>query len=564
MSLGGTHFEVFSRRGPGAPWSFFGAYPTRDAAVNAAKEVLAAGQARAARVYRETYNEDTGEFLSQKVLEEGEAEGKVAKQSAQLPCVKPEDLYTAGGRRAIARLLREALASWRMTATELLHHPGHVQRLELAGTVLQQAIQKWAVKYAGNTGQPVQQIIIKLNDLVTEATRRLVIDGQEHKFPSIEKDGLSPLLGRLVNEPNPEYLLNGALARHIAQARSWAQKLDSLLLLMAALPEDGAARALGAKAVDGIAAEMLAGSAALIELLGDQPDLGSALLHLSQLFIGHDAELKELSGSLAALAQAFAKGEFPQTRAVIGERILRELRGARRFRAASLDDEIQIMRKLAAALATVQGSLVSPEDLEEAFAARSSHFVQPEVIERHLAGLDRPADKIEKLLCLAANVVGHANKRELVFFMNGILGSPRTETFYVEGREPVPARLAELRSLQMRIEGAAFPESHRHRLMDALDGLALAVERKAGFLNGLTKLSPTPAALAEQLLLLLAGQGVTEGALAEQVRARLRDCMASPGFASALKSFDGARAERFSRLLAAVGVEGSASRKAAG
>ncbi len=308
MSLGGTHFEVFSRRGSGGPWAFFGAYPGRDDAVNAAKDVLASGQARAVRVYRETFNDDTGEFLSQKVFEEGNAGGKVAKESVHLPCAKPDDLYTANGKRTIARLLRDALAGWRITATELLHHPGHVQRLELAGTVLQQAIQKWAVKHAGNTGQPVQQIIIKLNELVTEATRRIVIDGQEHKFPSIEKEGFAPLLSRLVNSATPDYLVNGALAHHIAHARSWSEKLDCLLALMAEFPPDDASHALGAKAIDGIAAEMLSGSAALIDLLGEQPDLGSALFHLTNLFLGRAAEIHDLSASL----QKFLRGPLPK------------------------------------------------------------------------------------------------------------------------------------------------------------------------------------------------------------------------------------------------------------
>lgn len=564
MSLGGAHFEVFSRRGSGAPWAFFGAYPARDEAVSAARDVLTSGHARAVRVYRETFNEDTGEFLSQKVFEEGSAGEKESKEGVHLPCAKPDDLYTANGKRTIARLLRDALAGWRITATELLHHPGHVQRLELAGTVLQQAIQKWAVKHAGNTGQPVQQIIIKLDELVTEATRRVVVDGQNHKFPSIEKEGFAPLLARLVNAPMPEYLVNGALARQIAHARNWSEKLESLLALISELPEDDTSHALGIKAIDGIAAEMLSGSAALVELLGEQPDLGSALIHLTNLFLGRAAELQGLSTSLEKLARAFASGQLPSARMAVGERIMREIRVGRRFKSKTLDDEILVMRKLATALVTVQGVLFSPEEFEDAFASRSSHLVLPEVVERYLAGLERPAERIEKLLGLACNVVGNTNKRELVFFINGILGSPRTEAFYVDGREPIQARLAELRVLQTRIRNSAFHESHRTRMAKAVDGIAVAAERKAGFLNGLAKSSPGPAPLAEQLLLLLAGQGVTEGALTDNVRARLRGTMGNPNFAGSLAAFDDVRGERFQRLLTATGMEGLVRRKAAG
>lgn len=563
MAFGSSHFEVFSRKGPGSSWAFFGAYGTRDQAVNAAKGILAAGQAQAVRVYRETFNDDSGEFLSQKIFEDGSAVEKTAKQAVALPCSKPDDFYTATGRRTIARLLRESLAGWRITATELLHHPGHLQRLELAGTVLQQAIQKWAVKHAGTTGQPVQQIIIKLNGLVSEAMRRVIIDGHERKFPLFEKEKLPALLASLIDSPTPDYVISGAIARHIAPARSWAEKLDCLLSLLDALPQDGPARALGVKTIDTIVAELLAGSAALIDLLGDQPDLGSALLHLCALFLGRREGLDGLPPCMGALARAFAQEELPLARAAIGERLLREIRGGRRLKPHSLDDELQVMRRLASALSAAQGTLISREDVEEAFTVRSSHLVVPETVERYLAGLDRPGAKIERLVAMAEHVVGNANKRELLAFINGILGSPRTETYYVDGREPVAARLAELRALQMRLQKAPFHDTHRERLAEAVDALAVATERKAGLLNGLAKASPTPLAFAEHLLALLAGDGVTEGKLAETVRGRLRDCMADPAFAAALSRLDEASVQRFRRLLAAAGLEGPGKQQAA-
>lgn len=563
MAVGASHFEIFARKGPGAAWIFEGSYSTRDRAVDAAEKILAGGQVRAVRVYHESFNDNTGELVSLKVFEQGDAAGRVVKDSVRLPCAKPDDFYTTNAKRTIARLLRDALANWRITATELLHHPGHVQRLELAGTVLQQAIQKWAVKHAGVTGQPVQQIIIKLNELVTETARRVVLDGRGHKFPSIEKEGFAPLLARLVNGTTPDYILNGALARHIAHARTWAEKLDCLLVLMSKLPEDEAARALGVNAIDTIITEMFAGSAAVLDLLGEQPDLGTALLHLTNLFLGRSAEMNGFPECLDTLACAFAQGQLSHARAAIGERILREIRGARRLKSTSLDDEIVAMCKLAAALTAAQGTLFSPDDFEDAFTARSSHLVVSETVERYLAGVERPGEKIEKVLGLARNVVGSTNKRELVFFLNGILGSSRTETFYVDGREPVQARLAELRRLQVQVQSAALHETHRKRLAEALDLLAVAVERKAGFLDGLAKSNPAPAVLAEQLLLLLAGQGVTEGTLADKARARIRECLGNPHLASSLSEFDERRAGRFPRLLTAAGIEASLPRKAA-
>ena len=66
---------------------------------------------------------------------------------------------------------------------------------------------------------------------------------------------------------------------------------------MGEISADGPARALLLTAVDSLIAEMLNGSAALADLLGQNPDLGHALMNLVELFLGSEVRVTEGEGT---------------------------------------------------------------------------------------------------------------------------------------------------------------------------------------------------------------------------------------------------------------------------
>ena len=71
---------------------------TRELAITMAQELMAAEKATGVKVIKETYNDDTGDYLTLKIFEEGHNQVKVqvAQEDAPhaLPCFKPDDLYS--------------------------------------------------------------------------------------------------------------------------------------------------------------------------------------------------------------------------------------------------------------------------------------------------------------------------------------------------------------------------------------------------------------------------------------------------------------------------------------
>ena len=168
-----VHYEVFRRVGAKGGWTMHDVRSSRDDAITMAQELMASEKATGVKVVKETYNDDTGDFMSLKIFEEGHNQVKVDVKSEDaphaLPCFKPDDLYSYQARATIARLLSDFLARCKITVTELIHRADMLEKLEATGTLYQHAIQKVAVAQAASTNIPVQQIVKSLNELTTKA-----------------------------------------------------------------------------------------------------------------------------------------------------------------------------------------------------------------------------------------------------------------------------------------------------------------------------------------------------------------------------------------------------------
>src|SRR3954462_10177040 len=181
------HYEIFKRVGARGGWTLHDVRNDRDTALTCARELMASEQATGVKVVKETYNDDTGDYLTLKIFEEGHNQMKVepAQEDAPhaLPCFKPDDLYSYHARATMARLLGDFLARNKITITELIHRADMLEKLEATGTIYQHAIQKVAVAQAANSTTPVQQIVKTLNELPTQAFNRVYRDQGSGKFP---------------------------------------------------------------------------------------------------------------------------------------------------------------------------------------------------------------------------------------------------------------------------------------------------------------------------------------------------------------------------------------------
>ncbi|HEY1710959.1 MAG TPA: hypothetical protein VGG10_22030 [Rhizomicrobium sp.] len=530
------HYEIFRRSGAKGGWLLHEVVTARDAARSIAEDLMKSERATGVKIVKETYDTETGNYLTLKIFEDGHNRAsrldKTAKDEPEsLPCFTADDLYSYHARSTIARLLSDFLTRNRITVTELIHRADMLEKLEATGTLYQHAIQRIAVAQASSSPTPVAQIIKSLNDLATKAIHRVYRDERVQRFADATPDRFGALAVSLGEQPDARYLLNGAIARYLKQADGWDGKLALLLALMTNMPEEEAGRHLLLSCIDAITAEILSGSAALHELLGEQGALGNALLILVQVFLGTN----QASGhdGLRALIRHFARDELPEARAAVANRILAELKSQKRLVQGSIGDELKIQRRLANQVVLMEGKYLGHEDILAAFTRRSQRFVTNEVVVQHLADAKEPDEKLDLLLTIEENIVGAENKRRLVHFLTPVLQSSAFDQQFLTAKTPPLLRIQRLAALQARVRRSGFQDKERNEIADTLDRVASEVESRGKLFHSIEHRAAGAVERALLLLKLCSEGSLTEGRLSAKARELIIANLARPGFLSA-------------------------------
>jgi hypothetical protein len=469
-----VHFEVFRRAGAKGGWTLHEVVNDRGRALAMAQEMMASEKATGVKVVKETYDDESGDYLSLKIFEDGHNKMKMAPAQEDappsLPCFKPDDLYSYHARQTMMRLFGDFLARNRITITELIHRADMLDKLEATGTLYQHAVQKIAVAQAASSTTPVQQIVKNLNELATQATQRVYRDQRKGLFPNPRADQFAELAAKLAGQGDAAYLFNGALARHLKDTQSWNDKVLALLDILAKTPASGDPRTLVLSSIDAILAEALSASTALHELIGQAENLAEALTRLVELFLGKLA-VDPAHGGVAALAARFAADELPEARTAIARRIVAEFKSAKRLRPDSLVEELTALRRLANRVVYGVGKFLSHEDLIAAFTLRSKRLVTQETLSNYIQDC-APDEKMERLLFVEENIIGIENKRQLAGFVTPVLNSAAFENFFQNPKVPLLQRLQRLAQLQSRVRRASFVDVQRQEIADRMDRLA--------------------------------------------------------------------------------------------
>jgi hypothetical protein len=392
-------------------------------------------------------------------------------------------------------------------------------------------VQKVAVAQAATTGQPVQHIVKSLNELTEKAIQKVYRDERAGLFPEPGLADFATLAVKLADAADGAYIFNGAVARYLKSATDWDEKVFRLIVLMEQAPADEKARKLLFSAIDAVIAEILAGSAALRELMGPAETLAESLANLVELFLGKPQMVATVRGhhGLEALTASFAKDELPESRTAVANRIIAEFKANRRLCPASLVDELKALRQIANRMVLGVGKHMGHEDLVAAFTLRSRRLVTQETLAPYIDGAT-PDEKFERLMFVEENVIGIENKRALAAFVMPVLSSAAFESHFNNPKLPMLARLQKLAQLQTRVSRSGFVDVTRAEIADKLDALGVQVEARGKLFESVESRTTNHVEKAQTLLRLAATGIFTEGRMTDMARTRILDYLGKPGF----------------------------------
>ncbi len=410
-------YEIGTRRD--GRWTIECARENQSEAVAMARTLLASKAYEAVRVMRE--RDMHGTTLVQTPIFEGlRSDGGTLPLRVSAPhdqdcwCAELDDLYGARSRRTIGQLLRSFFDQIKITPTEILHNSRQVRRLDDAGMLLSAAMQRMARVRANATGESMSESLQFLEALVATAVRRAADARSQIKAPRPGPDGLDPLVERArgvsENLSDQRFFLRHAISVHFEMSPNLLARLAAALEwgALATTPE-------ALSVVDELIADCLGSAAVVQEMLGAQPDLGTALRMSIELARGRFEGTPPRAASwFPSLAALLAAHPCPEIRTMLLVRAQRELGSERPLTRGGPADEASAIMSLANALKDeTSGSYIGGSALVEAMIRRWSRLDQP----GGFADLDMPvgkaAERFQALLVQEPACYGESKKRAI-------------------------------------------------------------------------------------------------------------------------------------------------------
>lgn len=477
QNLAGKTFEV--QTSDGERWLTAGVHPGRSQALEQAEELLGAGRWMGVRVIADSDRAGT-ETVFEKMLDAADKPLQVVAIDSAAVCRTTDDLYGFEARRTVGRLMREYLDEYGLSALELAFDAMRLMLLERDERLFPQAVQRVAGLQAKELGvKPAERsewLYAAVGEAKDYARDAAAGEAADAVAAIIAERGLAAGLAQVkTSVPASERprAIRFALARYLQGGGDWNAKLDRLASLAAEDPGDDARAYL-----DEALAEILDGAAAVTDLLGGQPDLGSANQALIRLAVGRCPIPPNPISCIEAVNGVFGRLKLPLSRAILYERVARELGSTRALTREGPDRDRDMFVTLVRDLVELAGLEGGPT-VAQAVVRRArivlggdENLQLADGVSRVLDLLPHRAVRLGFLLDLAVSELGAENQSTVFGFVGRLVQQISSVTAFLPPGSSTEQLHATVESLKSRLTAEGLPESWRTGIAEALDSVS--------------------------------------------------------------------------------------------
>ena len=424
-----------------------------------------------------------GDVVFEKLKGAGAADRVFVNEIDEAPdCQSPEDLMGAEGRMTVNRLFRSYLDKNNITAMEVMHSYKELKRAMDADTLVPSAIAKVAqlqTKDGNSSTNERRDALFAFVQQISERARK----AEAKQLPRIREHGFDAAFTSLCDIAEGDefdYLLNFTLTRELIDNRNWWGKLVQTVD-WAEPAEDP--RALNA--LDGFMADTLANNSVLQDILGQQEDLGGALMTMLDLSaggleLGDPATLSAESTerTKAQLNALLGDGKLPDSQKTIMDRVRRQLQRGGSLAKGGQDQERDRFRDILDRVVSKDDVLGGPS-MAEAMTERQSRLLNKggvaglrEAATRVVPSLREPARKAAYLLSLHDSKMGRDSLADSITEqLDELFVRPDSVHRIVKGDLPPNRKMEQVTSVFYRIQNSGLEESHKDKIMNRLDEL---------------------------------------------------------------------------------------------
>ncbi|MDA1308979.1 MAG: hypothetical protein O2985_05160, partial [Proteobacteria bacterium] len=472
-------YEILTQRD--GNWQIEAVAIKKDEAISIGTQMLARPGVTGIKVIRETGRSiaqlKDSDVIFEKLKAPKSENGQVfVNEIDEAPdCDSPEDLVGANGRMTVNRLFRTYLDKNNITASEVMHSYKELKRAMDADSLVPSAIAKVAQLQAQDGGVSSNERRDLLFGFVQSLTERARL-AEEKKLPRIREQGFDAAFTKLCDMAEGDefdYLLRVTVTQELLDNRNWWGKLVQTVE-WADPTED--LRALGA--LDGFLSDTLANNSVLQDLLGQQADMGTALLTMLDLGAGkleigapEDHPAESLERTTAQLNRLLGNGKMVDSQNMLTDRIRRQLQGKGTLSKGVEGEERDHFRKILDRLVTRDEFLGGPT-MAEAVTERQSTMLNKgglaglkEATGRVIPALGEPARKASYLLSLLDSKMGQGDLGdEINDHLNTLFMRPESVHRIVKDDLPPNRKMEQITSAFYRIRDSGLPESRKQQL----------------------------------------------------------------------------------------------------
>ncbi len=469
-------FEVHVSNG--GRWTVADVCANQSEGVRVAESLLAAGKGEAVKVLQ-----DRGEDRRPRTIFEKEGTGRPEKPITigavedSPVCQTSFDVFAFEARLTTARLMRQFLDEYGLTALELLYDFGRLRQIVRHDTLYPQALHRLAGIQARKTGGKPADRIDALHRIVLDLADRARDDADIARFHDILKgQGVAAMTTAVDKEFKGDqaiYLKGGAVARLLGEDPEWNGKVSLLCDEFERGPQGDALAFL-----DDALAEILDGSQAVQSIMGGQADLGSALRNLTQLSYGACTVKGGRNSCLPRLNAIMGRTPLARSRRALVGRVERALKGVgpltRETPQADRAVFINLVKMLCAPAGLIGGAGMSEAltlRARRSLAGEDGDLTPEEAIKQVQMLLPNRAVRLGYLLDLAHSPFGGKNlMAALKALAELLIELPDLAALFPPGSPPERQK-AIVMDLRRRMDGEAIPEDLRAQIAKRLDRL---------------------------------------------------------------------------------------------
>jgi len=447
-------------------------------------------------------------------------------------CRTPSDLFAANAKRVIGRLCREFLDSAMLTPTELLHAPEKQHEYLNRGTDYQAAVQKAAVAQAQAAHQNVAQRVRELYNIVDTAVRETGERLKAKPASPIDPPGFAAFVVAARKAELTEardFFVNAALAAHLADAKTWSEKIDRLRKLGDAASDAGIVLPL----VDEVLSEIVESKTALRELFGPAESLIKFLETLVDMLMAPQPAKVELPEPGQQLRDFLSRHPVPETRAALLRQLRRSLDNKAPLASGPPPADLNAHLRLLDVL-TRAGDAVGGENTVDMLFERLPRVLTVDTLNAALRPLPRIDDRLIKALEIHRRLATAPGRLQIRQYVDYLYENERL--LLTLAREPgaVGQKLQRITKLHDALVTSGLSGAALTKFAEPLAALQSDLIRDTKLFARIESEAATPAARALLLLNLCAEGAFIQGANLRAAHAQIRRYMQDESFAASL------------------------------